>query len=87
MRMLFERLERHSPFVSTSEKMLMQTSTRSPPNGSKENTHSSKEEDVGPTWRNFTSVVRTLAERNSGYHAGWTFWSQIKKDREDKRDL
>jgi len=74
--MLFERLERYDPFVYTSEKMFRQTSTPSSPNGSKENTCSSKEEDVGPTRRIcLADVVRTPAKRNSGYHAGRSFWS------------
>ena len=52
--MLLERLERHDTFVSTPEKMLSQTSSRSSSNGPKENTRPSKEKDVGATWWIFT---------------------------------
>jgi hypothetical protein len=67
--------------------MLSQTSTRSSPNGPKENPYSSKEKDVGATRRIFTHIRthvstldrnhrKTLAERSIG--SIWKYPVRIK---------
>jgi hypothetical protein len=93
--MLFECLERNDTFVSTSERMLNQTSTRSSPNSPKENTHLSKEKEVGRTRRICAPVVSTHAKSHIGPHDYRTLGVscvtrdrlKIKKNQEEKRGL
>jgi hypothetical protein len=64
--------------------MLSQASTRSSPNGPKENTHSSKEKDAGTT-RRFFAYSTYVNERIIGRSDGRNVWRKIKKEQEDKR--